>query len=369
MAALRHPDRLCEIDLHVTSSMLASIVEVAQSLRHPLESIRITVEAPTGPPILVQNPFLGGSAPHLRQLQLDGIAFPFPAVRQVLLSSENLVELHLGRIPNEAYFSPNDLVTGLSTAIQLRRLTIDFYSPSRSPPSSTTPPPLQRTTLPSLISLDFHGESEYLEEFVAGIEVPALSKIAIRLFSDIDLEIPQFCQLILRLNALKSPTRVIVKHTVDFVGVYFEEGQPLLPLRENCFLGTSCKRLDWQLSFVTQILDQLSPLLSSVQSLDIQSGSRLPTGEEDVDTLELFQPLTHVTELYVWGQLVPSTVRALAEEDMTVEVLPELTLLHLSGHDRFPSVAKTVEQFVETRELSGRTVSLTFNNKVRRCSS
>ena len=231
----------------------------------------------------------------------------------------------------------------------------------------TPPPPLQRTTLPSLISLDFHGESEYLEEFVAGIELPALRKIAIKLFNDVFLELPQFCQLILRLNALKSPTRVIVKHTVDFVGVYFEEGQPLSPLSENFLLGTSSKQLDWQLSFVTQILDQLSPLLSSVHSLDIQSGSRFPTGEEDVDTLELFQPLSHVTELYVWGQLVPSTVRAVA--DMTVEVLPELTLLHLSGHDRFPSVAKAVEQFVNTRKLSGRTVSLTSDNKVCRCSS
>ena len=48
MVALRRPDRLCEIDLHVTSSMLASIVEVTQKPCQALESIRITVEAPTG---------------------------------------------------------------------------------------------------------------------------------------------------------------------------------------------------------------------------------------------------------------------------------------------------------------------------------
>jgi hypothetical protein len=128
--ALRRPDRLCEIDLHVTSSMLASIVEVTQKPCQALESIRITVEALTGPSILVRNAFLGGSAPHLREIKLDGIAFPFPSIQQVLLSTNNLVELHLGHIPNDAYFSPNDLVTGLSTLLQLKRLTVDFHSPA-----------------------------------------------------------------------------------------------------------------------------------------------------------------------------------------------------------------------------------------------
>ena len=62
MAALRCPDRLCEIDLRVTSSMLASIVEVMQRPCQALESIRITVEAPTGPSesMPVWNAFLGG---------------------------------------------------------------------------------------------------------------------------------------------------------------------------------------------------------------------------------------------------------------------------------------------------------------------
>ena len=371
MVALRRPDRLCEIDLHVAVSMLAPIVEMTQKPCKALESIRITVETPTGPSILVRNAFLGGSAPNLREIKLDGIAIPFPAIQQVLLSTNNLVSLYLSNIPSDAYFSPYDLVTGLSNSVQLKRLTVDFFHslPSSPSPSTTRPPP-RRTTLPSLTFLYFHGASEYLDELVARIELPALCKFAIKLFNDIFFEIPQFCQLIPRLNALKSPVRAIVKHNVDSVGVYFEEGNLLGEETEDCFLGTSCGQLDWQLSFVTQILSQLSFLLSGVDSLDIQSGDYLPTGGEDVESaqwLEIFQLFAHVTRVYVWDQLVPSIVQALATEDMTAEVLPELTLLYLSGYRSFPSVAKIVKQFVATRRLSGRSVSLAPGSEVRHC--
>ena len=365
MAALRRPDRLCEIDLHVTSSMLPSIVEVTQKPCQELESIRITVEAAPstpGPSILVPNSFLGGSAPHLREIKLDGIAFPFPEIRQVLLSTNNLVELHLFNIPNDAYFSPHDLVTGLSTLVQLKRLTVDFHSPPSSPPPSTTCPP-QRTTLRSLMSLDFHGAREYLEGFVARIDLPAICKIAIRLFNDIFFNIPQFRQFILCLNALRSPARVIVKHSLDSVGVYFEGGKLL---SEGCSLGTSCGQLGQQLSFVTQILGQLSSLLSSVHSLDIQSDDGLLIWEEEVDStrwLELFQPFTHVTGVRVWERFVPGIVQALATEGMTAEVLPKLTSLHLDRYRRSLSVAKAAKQFVAMRKLSGRTISLNSDDE------
>ncbi|KAH9991017.1 hypothetical protein BJV77DRAFT_560521 [Russula vinacea] len=84
--ALRHPDRLCKIDLNVTSSMTGPIVKAIQKPCQVLEDIHITINDTQGPSILVRNAFLGGSAPHLRKIELDGIAFPFSAIRQVLLS-------------------------------------------------------------------------------------------------------------------------------------------------------------------------------------------------------------------------------------------------------------------------------------------
>jgi hypothetical protein len=354
--------------------MLAPIVEVTQKRCQALEIIRITVEDPTELSVLAGNGFLGGSAPHLREIKLDGIAFPFPEIRQVLSSTNNLVELHLSNIPNDAYFSPNDLVTGLSTLFQLKRLTIDFHSPTPSPPPSMTRPPSQCTTLPSLISLDFHGASGYLEEFVARIESPALCNFTIRLFNFDDncFEIPQFCQLIHCLNVPWSPARVTVKHSVDFVGVdfvgdFFEEGKP--SSKNYCFLGTSCRKLDWQLSFVSQIFSQLSPFLSSVHSLDIQSGNERPATEEEVvdstQWLECFRPFTHVTHVYVCVKHAPGIFEALGAEDTTAEVLPDLTSLHLSGYHRRQDVKKVARLFITTRRLSGRTVSLTSGNEVR----
>ena len=215
------------------------------------------------------------------------------------------------------------------------------------------------------MSLDFHGASGYLEELVARIELPALCKFSMRLFNDVVFEIPQFCQLIPRLNGLRPSGRAIVKHSVDSVGVSFKDAKLF---RENYILGTSCRQLDWQLSFVTQVLSQLPSLLSSVHLLDIQSGDELPTGEEDVEPaqwVELFQLFTHVTQVYVSEKLVPSIVQALVAEDMTVEALPELTSLHLSEYRSSPFVVKADEQFVAMRRLSGRTISLTSNDEVR----
>jgi hypothetical protein len=300
---------------------------------------------------------LGGSAPLLREIKLDGIAFPFPEIRQVLLSTNNLVELHLANIPNDAYFSPDDLVTVSTTLHHLKRLTIGFRYPVSSPPPSMKPP--QRTTLPFLRLLDFHGAGEYLEEFVARIDLPALRKINLNLFNDIFFEIPQLCQFLPRLDALGSPIWVLLTHSAESVSVSF--GRESTASNENRFLKTSCKQLDWQLSFATQISSQLSPLFSSVRLLIIE-GRELPTGGEDADStrwLELLQAFTHVTRVTVLEkQLVPGIAQALVTEDMATEVLPELTSLYLSEYRSSPTVSKSAEHFVATRRLSGRTVAL-----------
>ena len=367
--ALRHPDRLCKIDLNVTSSMTGPIVKAIQKPCQVLEDIHITINDTQGPSILVRNAFLGGSAPHLRKIELDGIAFPFSAIRQVLLSTNNLVELHLSKIPNEVYFSPDDLVSALSTLVQLKWLMVGFYSPDSRPPPSMTRTRHQRTSLPSLVFLQFYGTSEYIEEFAAQIDLPALWKLNIRLFNDIFFEIPQFCEFLTRLNQPCSPTSVIITllslFDLETVKVDFIYNTDLghEDYARRYTLETSCIPFDWRLSFLTQITSQLSPLLSSVHKLTIRSGSGLKvlTGEEAADStqwLELFQPFTHVTKVAVWEtKVVQGIVQALVMED-AAGVFPELTTLYLSGYRRTPSVAKAAEQFVATRRLAGRTVHL-----------
>lgn len=363
LVALRCWDRICDINLSVTSSMTGSIVELIQKPCPALEKIRLTVKDSKGPSnIPVRDAFLGGSAPNLREIELHGIALPFPAIRRVLFSTNNLAELHLCGIPNAVYFSPVDLVTALSTLDQLKRLAIDFHSPASRPASSMTHRSLRHTALPSLKFLDFHGASEYLEEFVAQIQLPALCKITIKLFNQIFFEIPQFSQFISHQNSnvLGFPTLVLVTYSADSVSVFLIQNENSSP-DEHCYLGTSCRRLDWQLSFVTQILSQLSPLLSSVTKLTFITHSEMPAGKEDVDPtqwLELFQLFTHVMEIHVFEQLVPDIVQALTTEVMDIGILPELTSLSLNGYRRSPSAVKVAEEFVATRRVSGRTVSL-----------
>jgi hypothetical protein len=355
IVALRRPHRVSEIDLVLPNSLIGSIVEAIHQPLPGLECIRVTVRNAMEP-MPVREAFLGGSAPHLREIKLDGIAFPFAAIRQVLLSTNNLVELHLDNIPNAFYIPPDDLVTGLSPLVHLKRLTVGFHSPTSSPHPSMTHP-LQRATLPSLASLGFRGASEYLEVLVDRIDLPGLHTITIRLFNDIFFDIPRFFQLIPDLNALASSTSVTVRHFVRSVSVSLMHGSKL---SEGCLFVTSCRQLDWQLSFATQILSQLSPLLSGVGTLSIKSGHELPTGEEDVEStqwLELFELFAHVKHLDVSDELVPSVSHALVAEDMAEGVLPELTSLRLSNRTSL-STTRLAEQFVATRELSGRTVKL-----------
>ena len=364
LVALRCSDRICDINLSMTSSMTASVVELIQKPCPVLEKIRLTVKDAMGPSstIPVHDGILGGSVPHLRKIELHGIGLPFPAIRRVLFSANNLTELHLSNIPNSVYFSPLDLVTALSTLDHLRRLTIGFHSPTSPPAPGMMHRSLRHTTLPSLTFLDFHGASEYLEEFVAQIHSPALCKITIKLFNQIFFEIPHFSQFMPHQNpnVLGSPTLVLVTHSEETVSVFLIQDENSSP-DKYCSLATSCRRLDWQLSFVTQILSQLSPLLSSVAKLTFITHSEMPTGKEDVDPpqwLELFQLFTHVREIHVFEQLVPDIMQALVMEAMRIGVLPELTSLSLNGYRKYPSGAKAAEEFVATRRLSGRMVSL-----------
>ena len=358
--ALRRLHRVCGIHLVLPSLLIGPIVEMIQEPLQALEDILISVGIATGPPVVVREALLGGSAPLLRQMTLDGIAFPFQEIRQVLLSTKNLVELSLSNIPNDVYFSPDDLVTGLTTLVQLKRLVVRFFSPTSSPLASMTRPP-QRTTLPSLTYLRFRCETEYLEEFVARIDLPALGEFYIDLFNDISFEIPQLCQFIPHLNQLRSATLTNIKHTRESVSLSFYHHYEA-DLGE-CTLSILCERLDWQLSSVAQIASQLSPFLPSVDYLyiDTDVDFHLSAEETDVDAsqwLELFRPFTYVTEVCVTNNLVPGIAQALAMENIVAGVLPELTVLRLIGYHSSPSAAKAAEQFVATRRLSGRTVHL-----------
>jgi hypothetical protein len=95
VVALQCPGRVREIDIDigVTSSMIGPISKLMQEPLLELERIRIVSRGDTGPQ--VDGTFLGGSAPRLREVQLNGVAIPSLALRQFLSSTNNLVILEL----------------------------------------------------------------------------------------------------------------------------------------------------------------------------------------------------------------------------------------------------------------------------------
>ena len=75
----------------------------------------------------VRASFLGGSAPGLQTLWLDGI--PFPELPMLLLTATHLNTLDLRNIPYSGYISPEAMVAALSVLTRLKSLQIGFEYP------------------------------------------------------------------------------------------------------------------------------------------------------------------------------------------------------------------------------------------------
>jgi hypothetical protein len=354
---------VCDIDIGVTSLVLESMVEATQRPFPSLERVRITSNDPTGHSVLPSpGNFMGGSTPHLQNVYLDGIVFPFPELRRLLLSTDRLVELHLCNITDAGYFSPDALVAALSSLTQLKRLEVHFHRFTSLPAQSEADPPLslERATLTSLTFIAFHGTSKYLEGLVAMVDFPSLTFVIIKFLNEFMFEIPQLCRFIGRVDALKSPSEVMVKPFLDNASITFtQRGERRRNLGE-LFLVISGGPLDWQLSSTTQIFTQLTPLLSNVKILAFgKYPSAAPAEQEEVDParwLELFRPFSRVWSVRVTETLVPDVALALGglSDDVAPGVLPALMSLILERHRDHPFVQEAVKRFVAQRQLSGR---------------
>jgi hypothetical protein len=123
ITALEHRDRICEIALQgVPSLVLERYVAVMQEPFPALTSLHIESisESAQGLP----DSFLGGSAPRLRSLHLEGTSYP--ALGKLLSSASDLVHLHLWNMPNDEYTSPEAMVAVLSMMSRLKTLRIAF---------------------------------------------------------------------------------------------------------------------------------------------------------------------------------------------------------------------------------------------------
>ncbi|KAH9970677.1 hypothetical protein BJV74DRAFT_257801 [Russula compacta] len=259
--------------------------------------------------LAVPKNFLSGSAPRLRSCWVDYL--PFPALRNILLSASQLVNLHLEKIPHSAYISPEAMVGCLAESTSLESLDLGFPSPRSCPNRATRrPPPLTRTILPALTYFYFQGVSEYLEDFISRVDAPLLNWVHIRLFHQLSLDVSQLHQFIGRTEALSALSTATVGLDGSYPSVkLYQQGKEFSP--PSLTLSTQCSGSDWQLSFLAQACRSLSRTPFTFETLNVRESyfnPLTPGWEDDMENgqwLELFHSFTSVKNLYVSKKLVP----------------------------------------------------------------
>ena len=242
------------------------------------------------------------------------------------------------------------MATCLAMLPNLEHLRFGFEF-SRILPNRTNPPLPIRTVLPTLTSFRFEGVSEYLDDFVARIDAPALQTFYIDIRTSV-FHIPQLYRFISHAERPKLPTRAMVNFDV------FTYIRPILS--DGFELTIRCGRgVPWMAS----VCQELSPFLCHVERLELHGQYRLRDlphhmHMEPPQWPELFHPFIAVQSLYVSTQLVQLIVPAL--QDLTgaraIEVLPELRMLVLEEGRISRSVEKVIESFVATCQRSNHPV-------------
>jgi hypothetical protein len=359
IAALERRERVCQIDLlNVQSSDLREYLEALQQPFSELTNLFLHCMGETVP--VVPDSFLGGSAPRLESFDLTRI--PFPGLPKLLLSATHLTTLHLCYIPHSGYISPEAMATALSTLTSLEDFTLKFESPRSCPDqASRRLPPSTRSILLALTYFQFKGVSEYLEDLVAGIDAPRLSRLHIALFNDTVFDTPQLIQFI---NFTPMP-RALEKANISLRDYNTSlDFSSRTPSDGNINVETLCQGLDWQVSSLEQVCTSCLPPLSKLEDLYIYEA---PYSQQDwkVDIengpwLQLLHPFTAVENLYLSKRVAPHIGPALQElaEGRTTDVLPALQNIFLEGLGSSGPVQEGIAKFVAARQVASRPIAV-----------
>jgi hypothetical protein len=357
IALLEHRDRVYKIDLDGSSAHLERVFAVMQEPFPELTDLLLLRSHRTA--LVLPDSFLGRSAPGLRDLQLDHISIP--GLPKLLLSSAHLVHLHLCNIPYFAsysgYIPPEAIIACPSTLTGLESLWLKFQSPlSRPDMRSRRPPPVTRSILPSLTEFRFKGVSEYLEDFVARVDVPRLSSLRVTFFNQLIFDTPELVLLTRRTPKLNAFYRAAVHYNAHVACIEFASQA----LSDFVFLSftISCRGPDWQLSCLAQICTSLLPHLST-DDLYIDS-FREPWQDiiEGNQWLELLHPFTSVKHLHLKSNLAACISPALQEliGARTTEVLPILRYIFIQPPSE--PLEEGIQQFVAARQLTNQPVTV-----------
>ena len=275
IAALQQSGRVSSVSLIITNSLHEKLSAISEPLSELEELVLLSQDDVQR---TLPNTFQWG--PRLRALHSTGIAFPL--FLSLLLPCQNLIDLQLHEIPSAGYFSPEAFANALSATPQLRSLTLHLLSFPRPRSLPGLPPqPGERIILPALTNFKYRGTSKYLDNLVARIDAVHLGDIDITLFNQPTMDASQIGRFIERTEMRLSLRKAKVKTSADTISISFANSNTSTPFR----LHIACKQLDWQLSCMAQICDQVSPFLSRVSNLLLVTTQPLG-GQDDRDGLE-----------------------------------------------------------------------------------
>jgi hypothetical protein len=345
IAALEHRDRVSRISIWLTCLRCEKLATIIQEPLPALTSLNLERVYGYGDENYDTMPalpatFLGGSAPRLQSLTLRGV--PFPTLPQLLLSCNDLSKLSLHNISNIGYISPEAMVMGLSALTRLTYLCIEFGGTLLPDQVIQHPPLFTRAVtavLPTLKKFYFQGVSEYLEDFLARIDVPQLEDFRIEFSQE---HVFDMRQVISHSRALGSFDRAKVIFNIYsvFIRLYQPEGtNPVKTLSLGIHDGHN-EELGWRVSSMTQMGTQFPCLLSSIAELEIFSDPLLEENEvfmDNTEWLEFFHPFSAVRTLRLSCNEESHVVSSLQEltGESIAEVLPNLQNIYFRQGNEF----------------------------------
>ena len=364
---LGYSNRVCQISLIQEYRNLVWD-KVLAALQVPFPALtRLVLQSNDEPEVINPDTFLGGSAPRLQYLEMEGV--PFPGIPNLLFSATHLVHLDLHDIPDSGYISLEAMASSLTVLTSLKTLTLDFLYPRSHPDrrEGRRSPPTTRSILPNLTKLLFNGDSEYLDDLAARIDTPRLDNLSMTFFFELNFDTPHLVRLISRIPRFQEPNEAHV--SLDFNDA--EVG--LLWTSDDCerlfmrILYRDSDDSDPKLWCAAQACVMCLPPLSTVEKLKvtnryIYSPSQMKWKDdfEKDEWLALLRPFTTVKNLYLSDAFQPNVASALQElvVDRTTEVLPSLRNIFLAKFEPSGSFQEAVGQFIAARQLSGHAITI-----------
>ena len=329
--------------------------------------------------IVLPRDFLGGSAPCLQHLRFEAVnAILFQELPSLLLSARGLISLRIEYILDySGYISPEAMVGGLAGLTKLRTLSIIFRFPEDPPEPNEglehrrRPEPPMRAILPALTEFIFSGESAYLEDLMAQIDMHSVEDIKIDYFPP-GAEVRELSRFIGRTEHLglvqfrHAQVEIDVEAAYSHIKLDPPQGERLqVRFSLGMILSESDEdpTLDDLVACMGRLLGQITPLLSNVGHLSFkgqQAWDRSLNRLDDSRLLPFLHLFPAVEALHVYGVLARhfGTVLENIDEERISEVMPTLRSLQLGDGNGPVGSVGSIERFLTLRQLSGHSVAI-----------